>query len=61
MDKRYYVYIMANKPYGTLYTGLTSNLARRAWEHKTGIYSGFTARYQCHEIPQHGLEWPCAE
>jgi putative endonuclease len=40
-----WVYIMTNKPNGTLYVGVTSNLARRAWEHHSGVSSGFTNRY----------------
>ncbi|MFN3170970.1 MAG: GIY-YIG nuclease family protein [Hyphomicrobiales bacterium] len=42
-----YVYIMASKPYGTLYTGVTSDLARRVFEHKEGLADGFTKRYAC--------------
>ena len=41
------VYIMANKPHGTLYTGVTSNLSRRVFEHKNGTASAFTRRYGC--------------
>ena len=41
------VYIMANKRNGTLYTGVTSNLAKRVHEHKTGVMPGFTSRYGC--------------
>jgi putative endonuclease len=41
------VYIVASKRNGTLYTGVTSNLLRRAWEHREGITRGFTARYGC--------------
>jgi putative endonuclease len=41
------VYIMANKRNGTLYTGVTSNLSRRVWEHREALVSGFTARYGC--------------
>jgi putative endonuclease len=41
------VYIMANKRNGTLYTGVTSNLLRRAWEHREALVSGFTTRYEC--------------
>ena len=40
-----YVYIMTNKPQGTLYIGVTSNLARRVWEHREGVIDGFTKRY----------------
>ena len=41
----YYVYILANKRNGTLYTGMTNNIERRIIEHKTGIIEGFTQRY----------------
>jgi putative endonuclease len=45
------VYIMTNKRNGTLYTGVTSNLKRRVWEHRTGVYpSSFTAKYQCNRL-----------
>ena len=40
-----WVYIMTNRPNGILYVGVTSNLARRAWEHREGIVDGFTRRY----------------
>ena len=39
------VYIMTNKPNGTLYVGVTSNLARRIFEHREGLDDGFTERY----------------
>jgi putative endonuclease len=45
-----YVYIMANKRYGTIYVGVTSDLSRRAWEHREGILPGFTRRYKLHEL-----------
>jgi predicted GIY-YIG superfamily endonuclease len=34
MAKQFYVYILASKPNGTLYTGVTSNLIQRVWQHK---------------------------
>jgi len=47
---------MASRRNGTLYTGVTSDLKRRAWEHRTGALPGsFTARYGCKT-----LVWYCA-
>jgi putative endonuclease len=40
-----WVYIMTNRPNGTLYVGVTSNLPRRVWEHREGVTEGFTRRY----------------
>ncbi len=40
-----YVYIMTNKPNGTLYIGVTNNLSRRVWEHKENKVEGFTQKY----------------
>jgi putative endonuclease len=40
-----WVYIMTNRPNGALYTGVTANIARRAWEHREGVVDGFTKRY----------------
>jgi putative endonuclease len=39
------VYIVTNKPYGTLYIGVTSALWARIWEHKNGTFLGFTSTY----------------
>jgi putative endonuclease len=44
------VYIMANKRYGTIYVGVTADLARRTWEHREGVLPGFTRRYNVHEL-----------
>jgi putative endonuclease len=41
------VYIMANQKNGTLYTGVTSNLVKRVYEHKNSITQGFTSKYTC--------------
>jgi putative endonuclease len=41
----YYVYILASKKHGTLYIGVTSDLVRRVYEHKTKAAPGFTAKY----------------
>jgi putative endonuclease len=40
-----WVYIMTDKPSGTLYVGVTSNIAQRAYQHREGLVEGFTKRY----------------
>ncbi len=45
--KQFCVYIMTSKRYGTLYTGVTSNLPKRVYEHKEGLADGFTKQYNC--------------
>ncbi|MEM5501769.1 GIY-YIG nuclease family protein [Ahrensia kielensis] len=45
MKRKGYVYILASKKNGTLYTGVTSDLAQRLLEHENGIGSQFTAKY----------------
>jgi putative endonuclease len=41
------VYIVTNKRNGILYTGVTSNLVQRVYQHKNGLLDGFTKRYEC--------------
>ena len=41
----YYVYLLASKKHGTLYLGVTNNLVRRVYEHRTKAVKGFTTRY----------------
>src|SRR3954467_6082030 len=43
--KTYYVYIMTNRS-RTLYTGMTSSLDNRVWEHKNGVFKGFSLKYK---------------
>ncbi len=45
MARMAYVYILASKKHGTLYTGVTSNLERRLYEHKHHLLEGFTRKY----------------
>lgn len=50
MEKRFFVYIMASRKNGTLYTGSTSELRQRVWAHKNDLTGGFTSRYQVHML-----------
>jgi putative endonuclease len=45
LSERFYVYILASGRNGTLYVGVTNNLARRITEHKSGAVPGFTRQY----------------
>ncbi|MDY0872631.1 GIY-YIG nuclease family protein [Dongia rigui] len=45
-----WVYIVTNHPQGTLYVGVTSDLAKRAWEHREAGIDGFTARYALKQL-----------
>ena len=42
--------ILASKPFGTLYIGVTSNLVQRAWQHKQSLVEGFTKRYDVRRL-----------
>ena len=48
------VYIMASRPNGTLYTGVTSDLPKRVWQHREG-HGEFTARYACKLLVWFGM------
>ena len=45
MNRQPAVYLLTNRPNGTLYTGVTSNLANRIWQHRNRITKGFSAKY----------------
>ncbi len=55
MPKAGYVYILASRRNGTLYTGVTHDVARRVWEHKHDLIEGFTRQYQVHRLVYY--EW----
>ena len=48
MTKQPAVYILASQRNGTLYTGVTSDLVKRIWEHRSDLVDGFTKRYGVH-------------
>jgi putative endonuclease len=48
MDRQPCVYILASKRNGTLYTGVTSDLLARVWQHKNNVVEGFTSKYGVH-------------
>ena len=48
--RQYYVYILAKKRNSTFYVGVTNDLIRRVWEHKTGVVKGFTWKYDVKQL-----------
>jgi putative endonuclease len=48
--RNYFVYILASQRNGTLYIGVTNDLARRMYEHKHDLLKGFTQRYRVHSL-----------
>ena len=44
------IYMMANKPNGTIYVGVTNHLVRRVYERKQNLLKGFTQKYGCHRL-----------
>ena len=50
MDAPFFVYILASKRNGTLYVGVTNNLARRLSEHKAKLAPGFTRQYEVDQL-----------
>lgn len=50
MRHNYYVYMMSNKKHGSLYIGVTNNLAKRVSEHQHGIIKGFSSQYNLDKL-----------
>lgn len=50
MERQPCVYLLASKRNGTLYTGVTSALLKRVWEHKNNVVEGFTKKYGVHTL-----------
>ena len=50
MNKQYYVYIITNKPRGTLYIGITNDIIRRMQEHKNKMVEGFSKKYSLDKL-----------
>ena len=49
-EKQVFIYIMANKRNGTLYTRVTNALSNRVWQHKQNMTEGFTKKYKVHKL-----------
>ncbi len=50
MDKPSYVYILASRPYGTLYVGVTSDLIKRIWQHREAAVASFTKKHSVNRL-----------
>ena len=50
MSKQYYVYMVTNRPRGVIYTGVTSSLQRRLFEHREKLVPGFTSLYNASRL-----------
>jgi putative endonuclease len=48
--RNFYVYILCSKTNGTLYTGITSDVVKRVYEHKNNLVDGFTKKYGVHNL-----------
>src|ERR1700693_2882576 len=55
----FFVYLLASKPYGTLYVGVTTELMQRVWGHKSRAVPGFTAKYGVDRLMwfEHHEDW----
>src|SRR5882672_2241342 len=50
VHRYYWIYILANRKRGTIYTGITNSLERRVWQHKNGETDSFTRRYAVNRL-----------
>ena len=50
MNKQYFVYLMTNAHHSVIYTGITSDLKKRVYEHKEKLVAGFTAKYNIQKL-----------
>ena len=55
------VYMLASKPNGTLYIGVTSNLPQRIWQHKNNVVPSFTQKYSVHRLVYYELHGDIAQ
>jgi putative endonuclease len=55
INRHYYVYIMTNKHNTVLYTGVTNDLKKRAWQHREKLVEGFTKRYNVTKLVYHEM------
>lgn len=49
------IYVLASRPHGTLYVGVTSDLIGRLWQHRSGAVEGFTSRYKVHSLVRYEM------
>ena len=49
-NKQYYIYLICNKNNTTIYTGITSDIKRRIWEHKNKTAKGFSSKYNLYKL-----------
>ncbi len=54
ISKQFYVYLLSSKRNGTLYIGVTSDLLKRVYEHKSNLVEGFTKKYCVHKLVYYG-------
>ena len=55
MERQPAIYILSNRPDGTLYVGVTSNLPKRIWQHKSKAVNGFSAKYNLDRLVYYEL------